>query len=133
MNPIFVLNFKLNISDNVLVFQNGVYQSIEKLAKDLEVLFSNARQYNSDDSKLYKVRLYTKAETLSLYISCLCFVRRPLFWNRKMLVCTLWGGGGGLKMCTVCTFMKMVTFLGWPLKCSLMLCVCSCRIRSDCK
>ncbi len=28
---------------------------------------------------------------------------------------TLEGGGGGLKKCTVCTLMKMLTFLGGPL------------------
>ncbi len=33
-----------------------------------------------------------------------------------MLVCTLGGeGGGGLKKCTVCTLMKMLTFLDGPL------------------
>ncbi len=32
-----------------------------------------------------------------------------------MLVCTLGGeGGGGLKKCTVCTLMKMLTFLDVP-------------------
>ncbi len=33
-----------------------------------------------------------------------------------MLVCTLGGeGGGGLKKCTLCTLMKMLTFLDGPL------------------
>ncbi len=33
-----------------------------------------------------------------------------------MLVCTLGEkGGGGLKKCTVCTLMKMLTFLDGPL------------------
>ncbi len=33
-----------------------------------------------------------------------------------MLVCTLGGeGGGGLKKCTVCTLMKMLTCLDGPL------------------
>ncbi len=33
-----------------------------------------------------------------------------------MLVCTLGGeGGGGLKKCTVCTLMEMLTFLDGPL------------------
>ncbi len=35
-----------------------------------------------------------------------------------MLVCTLGGeGGGGVKKCTVCTLMKMLTFLDGPLVC----------------
>ncbi len=41
---------------------------------------------------------------------------KPIFWKPKMLVCTLRGEGGGcLKMCTVCTLMKMLTFLDDPL------------------
>ncbi len=41
---------------------------------------------------------------------------KPIFWKPKMLVCTLRGeGGGGLKKCTVCTLMKMLTFLDGPL------------------
>ncbi len=45
----------------------------------------------------------------------LCCIK-PLFWNPKMFVCTLQGeGGGGLKKCTVCTLMKMLTFLDGPL------------------
>ncbi len=44
----------------------------------------------------------------------LCCVK-PILWNPKMLVCTLGGeGGGGLKKCTVCTLMKMLTFLDGP-------------------
>ncbi len=40
----------------------------------------------------------------------------PIFWKPKMLVCTLREeGGGGLKKCTVCTLMKMLTFLDGPL------------------
>ncbi len=41
---------------------------------------------------------------------------KPIFWKPKMLVCTLRGErGGGLKKCTVCTLMKMLTFLDGPL------------------
>ncbi len=44
------------------------------------------------------------------------FCVKPIFWKLKMLVCTLGGeGGGGLKKCTVCTLMKMLTFLDGPL------------------
>ncbi len=43
---------------------------------------------------------------------------KPIFWKLKMLVCTLGGEGGrGLKKCTVCTLMKMLTFLDGPLAC----------------
>ncbi len=45
---------------------------------------------------------------------------KPIFWNPKMLVCTFGGEGeGGLKKCTVCTLMKMLTFLHIPLMISL--------------
>ncbi len=41
----------------------------------------------------------------------------------KMLVCTLWGeGGGGLKKHTVCTLMKMLTLLDGPnMSCAILL------------
>ncbi len=43
------------------------------------------------------------------------FCVKPIFCKPKMLVCTLGGeGGGGLKKCTVCTLMKMLTFLDDP-------------------
>ncbi len=40
---------------------------------------------------------------------------KPIFWKPQMLVCTLGGeGGGGLKKCTICTLMKMLTFWDGP-------------------
>ncbi len=43
------------------------------------------------------------------------FCVKPIFWKPKMFVCTLGGErGGGLKKCTVCTLMKMLTFLDGP-------------------
>ncbi len=35
-------------------------------------------------------------------------------WHSKMLMCTLFGGGG-LRKCMVCTLMKMLTFMNSPL------------------
>ncbi len=43
-------------------------------------------------------------------------MRETHILEQKMLACTLGGeGGGGLKKCTVCTLMKMLTFLDGPL------------------
>ena len=36
-------------------FQNGRYPNVEALAADLEVMFANAKRYNMDESKLFKV------------------------------------------------------------------------------
>ncbi len=49
---------------------------------------------------------------IAQYMLC-CMI--PLFRNDKMLVCTLLGGGG-LKKCTVCTLLKMLTFLDGPVQ-----------------
>ncbi len=56
---------------------------------------------------------------------------KPIFWKPKMLVCTLRGeGGGGLKKCTVCTFMKMLTFLDGPLHCTITIHTSTCVLEA---
>ena len=35
--------------------QNGRYQELDELAEDLNLVFENAKQYNLEESKIYKV------------------------------------------------------------------------------
>lgn len=46
---------KVNWREFFVHFQNGRYPNVEALAADLEVMFANAKRYNMDESKLFKV------------------------------------------------------------------------------
>lgn len=42
--------------DVAVSLQNGRYSTLEEVGTDLELMFENAKRYNMDESKIYKVR-----------------------------------------------------------------------------
>jgi len=48
----------------VLVLQTGVYSTLDQLYADLNLVFENAKQYNADESVIYKVTSHSKHRRL---------------------------------------------------------------------